>query len=202
MTAVHGSPSGRAVRLRLRRSLTVAERGANLLERKLTILLGTRDRLSVAERHTGESWRAKLSEAETWLLRGRVLGGERMAETAWSEIGTAEITVAWVTLMGVRYPAHTACAIPLRAETGFSPGNTALVNAEQSYREALQAAADHAAALLAARRVENEIRRARRRVRALRRHWIPRLDDALKACELGLEQQELDEAARRRKAFG
>lgn len=49
MTPARRTPPGRAGRLRLRHSLDVAERGADLLERKLRILRAEHERLLRAE---------------------------------------------------------------------------------------------------------------------------------------------------------
>ncbi|MGR6998220.1 hypothetical protein ACU686_09250 [Yinghuangia aomiensis] len=59
----------------------------------------------------------------------------------------------------------------------------------------MEAAAEHAAAAMAAgpsgRR--RSAARTRHRVRALRRHWIPRIEEQLARSELALAQDELDE---------
>ncbi|MFF8908316.1 V-type ATP synthase subunit D [Streptomyces olivaceoviridis] len=54
----------------------------------------------------------------------------------------------------------------------------------------------------AGRSGNGETVRTRRRVRALRRHWIPRLRDVLAVADLALEEAEHEEAVRRRWAAG
>lgn len=202
MTRRSGEPVGRAARLRLRRRLAVARRGADMLEKKLGILTTLQAKLAAAEQETAGRWPTELARAEEWLLRSRVLGGERMTEAAASDMAPAEVTFTWNTVMGLRYPSGAVCAAPTRSPTMLPPGTTALALAEPSYRDALRAAAEHAAAATAVRRVADEVRRTRRRVRALRRHWIPRLEEQLARCELALAQIELEEAVRRRRASG
>ncbi|MEU1709941.1 V-type ATP synthase subunit D [Streptomyces sp. NPDC005706] len=118
----------------------------------------------------------------------------------------ARVGVRWDALMGVRHPAALSWTDPVRAPEEPAPPNTALAHAETAYRAAVRAAAEHtvhgAAELLAA-----EAARTRQRVRALRRHWIPRLrrelaavEPALEeaAVEPALEEAEHEEAVRRR----
>lgn len=70
--------------------------------------------------------------------------------------------------------------------------------AETACAEAVRAAASYAAARAAARAVGAEAVRTRQRVRALRRHWIPRLEAALDRADTALEQAEHEDAVRRR----
>ncbi|MGV9245994.1 V-type ATP synthase subunit D [Streptomyces sp. NPDC003710] len=57
---------------------------------------------------------------------------------------------------------------------------------------------EHSAARSAAELIAAEAERTRQRVRALRRHWIPRLIREPAAFELALEEAEREEAVRRR----
>lgn len=198
MAAMARIPPGRAGRLRLRHSLEVAQRGADLLERKLRILRSEQERLLRTEETAAVAWRDRLAEAETWLLRGLLLGGEQALDATASGIGPARVTVEWTSSMGVRHPSAASCTVPARPPTATAPANAALTHAETAYREAVSAAADHAAAAAAARIVGAEVLSTRQRARALRRHWIPRLQAALTHAELALEQAEHEDAVRRR----
>lgn len=190
-------PAGRAGRLRLRRSLATALRGADLLERKARLLL---DRERAERRAAGEAglaWRDRLSEADTWLVRGVMIGGERaLAEAV--PAGRASVEVRWDALMGVRHPAAMAWTGPVRSPTEPTPSNTALAQAETGYRAAVHAAAQYAVHRAAADLLAAEAERARLRVRALRHYWIPRLRSELTAVEIALEEAEHEEAVRRR----
>lgn len=198
MTGARRVPPGRAGRLRLRHSLDVAERGADLLEQKLRILRSEHERLLRAEAAAGRAWRDLLSEAERWLLRGLLLGGEQALDAAAAGIGPAEVTVRWTTSMGVRHPAEAALSVPVRPPTAAAPANTALVHAEAAYGRAVRAAAEYAAAHAASELLGAEVISTRHRVRALRRHWIPRLREALDLAGLALEQAEHEDTVRRR----
>lgn len=190
-------PAGRAGRLRLRRSLATALRGADLLERKLRLLLDRERSERRAAEEAGRVWREQLAEADSWLVRGVMLGGERaLAEAVPAD--RASIEVRWEALMGVRHPAAMVWTGPVRTPAEATPSNTALAHAETAYCAAVRAAAEHAAHKAAAELLAAETSRTRQRVRALRRHWIPRLRRELAAVELALEEAEHEDAVRRR----
>ncbi|MGI5441050.1 V-type ATP synthase subunit D [Streptomyces shenzhenensis] len=197
--SAHGrrAPTGRAGRLRLRRSLATARRGAGLLERKLRLLLDRERAEREAAESAGRVWRERLADAETWLVRGVLLGGETaLAEAVPAD--RARVDVRWGALMGVRHPAAVAWTGPVRSTAEPTPPNTALAHAEAAYRDAVRAAAEHAVHRAAAELLAAEADRTRQRVRALRRHWIPRLEGELTAVELALEETEHQEAVQRR----
>ncbi|MFJ5032465.1 V-type ATP synthase subunit D [Streptomyces sp. NPDC088560] len=191
------APAGRAGRLRLRRSLATALRGADLLERKLRLLLDRERVERRAAQEAGRAWRERLAEADVWPVRGVLLGGERALAEAVPE-DRASVEVRWDALMGVRHPAAMAWSAPVRSAAEPTPANTALAHAEDAYRAAVGAAAEHAAHEAAAELLAAEAARTRQRVRALRRHWIPRLESELSSVELALEEAEHEEAVRRR----
>lgn len=198
MTGARRTPPGRAGRLRLRHSLDVAERGADLLEHKLRILRSEHQRLLHAEEAADRAWRKLLSEAESWLLRGLLLGGQQALGSAAAGIGPADVTVRWTVSMGVRHPAAVSLTVPARPPSAAAPANTALVHAEAAYGHAVRAAAEYAAAHAATELVGAELISTRHRVRALRRHWIPHLREALDHANLSLEQAEHEDTVRRR----
>ncbi|MFF1273593.1 V-type ATP synthase subunit D [Streptomyces marokkonensis] len=200
MTGARRTPPGRAGRLRLRHSLDVAERGADLLEQKLRILRSEHQRLLRARESAERAWRDLVAEAESWLLRGLLLSGEQALDSAAAGVAPAETTVHWTTSMGVRRPTAASTSVPGRPATSAAPANTALVHAEAAYGRAVRAAAEYAAADAAAGTVGEEVTGTRHRVRALRRHWIPRLREALDRSDLALEQAEHEDGVRRRRA--
>ncbi|MDX3758599.1 V-type ATP synthase subunit D [Streptomyces mirabilis] len=112
--------------------------------------------------------------------------------------GQASIEVQWDTLMGVRHPAAVVRTDPARSPAEPTPSSTALAHAETAYRATIRAAAEHTARKAAAELLASEAARTRQRVRALRRHWIPRLRRELAAMELALDGAEYEEAVRRR----
>lgn len=198
MTTAPQTPPSRAARLRLRHRLDVALRGADLLEQKLRILRAEHERLVESEAARAQLWHDRLREAETWLLRALVLGGESALRSAGFGTGPATVTIDEATTMGVRHPSGASCGQPDRSPTAAALRNTALVHAEAAYREAVQAAAAYAAARASARIIGAETSQTRQRVRALRRHLIPRLEGALTRVDLALEQSEHEGVVLRR----
>jgi vacuolar-type H+-ATPase subunit D/Vma8 len=184
--------------MRLRHGLDVAVRGADLLEQKLSILRAEHQRLLRAEQAAARAWHDLLSEAENWLLRGLLLGGEQALDAAAAGIGAAEVSIDWTVSTGVRHPEGVTTSVPARPATAAAPSNTALVHAEAAYGRAVRAAAEYAVAHAAAEIVGVEVISTRHRVRALRRHWIPRLREALDRADLALEQAEHEDGVRRR----
>jgi V/A-type H+-transporting ATPase subunit D len=191
-------PPGRAGRLWLRRRLDTAEHGAALLDRKLRALREQQRRLAIQVHYTGEEWTGRARQAHTWLLRAVLAGGQRGLRLA-GDGQSAAVAVTWTSAMGVRFPAEATCVLPADSPSSPSlPGSTAVVAAQRAHRAALQAAVRHAAALAAERAVSAEVAVTRQRARALRRHWIPRLSEALARVELELAEQERAEGVRHR----
>ena len=188
-------PPGRAGRLWLTRRLQVARRGADLLDRKLRILQSDLPRFRQEEAATAAEWRDRCRQAERWLVRASVLGGERAVRIA-ADGPLAAVTVPFTVTMGVRHPASAACLIPA-AGTWAGPTMTW---ARQAHAAALVAAVQHAAAAETLRAYEAEVRSTRYRLRAIQDRWIPRLEQALTEVSEALEEQELADAARLRLA--
>ena len=188
-------PPGRAGRLWLTRRLQVARRGAGLLDRKLRILQAELARFREAEAQTAAEWDRCCADAERWLLRVAMIGGERAVRLA-ADGQLATVTISYAVTMGVRIPVSPVCDIPASA-TWDGPTMT---RTRQAHASALEAAAQHAAAGEALRVVEAEALATRYRLRAIKDRWIPRLEQALAEVTLALEEQELADAARLRLA--
>ena len=190
-------PPGRAGRLWLQRRLQVAERGAELLDRKLRILRAELEVLRAEQARAAADWDRCRADAELWLLRASLLGGQRAIRLG-ANGGSADVTVTYASAMGVRYPSGTSCVIP-EPETWDGP---VLSSTRQAYRTALAAAVRHAAATEAVRVIEAETSTTRYRVRAIRDRWVPRLEQALAEVTLAIEEQEIADAARLRLGSG
>ncbi len=190
-------PPGRAGRLWLTRRLRVAWRGADLLDRKLRILTDQLSGLRDAAAQTAAEWNRCCADAEQWLLRASLLGGQRAIRLA-ADGQAADVTISYALTMGVRHPASAICLIP----DPVTWDGTALTATRQAHRAALAAAVRHAAAAEALRVVEAEALVTRYRLRAVRDRWIPRLEQALAEVTFAIEEQELADAARLRLAIG
>lgn len=189
-------PPGRAGRLWLEQRLGIARRGAGLLDRKLRILSGELGRLRDQAAQTGLEWERACGEAERWLLRASLLGGERSVR-----LGTgsdlAQVRIGYTVTMGARHPSGARCAIP-GSPTWDGP---ALASARRAYGDALAAGAAYAAAAAAVRIVEAETAATRYRLRAVRDRWIPGLERALAEVTFTLEELERADGARLRQAL-
>lgn len=190
-------PRGRAGRLWLRSRLRAARLAADLLDRKLRILRGEQERFTALAEQTGQRWRASWRAADTWGLRGALLGGQRELRLAATPT-PAGVTVGWASVMGVRYAAEATCRLPEPAAGHRSPGTAALVEAARAYRDAVDAAVAYAAAESARRTVDAEIAATRRRRRAIADRWVPRLEGALRELTAELEETERAEIVRLR----
>lgn len=191
-------PPGRAGRMWLRRRLSTAERGREQLDRKLRILVPEQQRRRIQADQSRRKWVDACVNANTWLLRATVLGGQDAVRNATAP-ELVDVEVTWTTAMGVSYPADARLASP-SAAAAFLPGNAAIVPATAAFREALVAGIRTAAAEEAVRRVEAEIAVTRRRLRALEKRWLPWLQEALAELELSLEQAEQEDGIRLRRA--
>ena len=201
MTGPLRVPPGRAGRVWLLGRLHTAERGMDLLDRKLRILRREQQRAHLAVEHTGAEWRRLCAEAETWLLRAALLGGQRaLRQVMPAEPALAHVT--WTVVMGVRHPLEVAVRCGRLAPDAATVGTAALVEAATAYRNALGAAARHAVADETARRLDAEVEATGRRLRAIEDRWIPRLRTALHRAELDLEELDHAEGIRLRWAAG
>jgi V/A-type H+-transporting ATPase subunit D len=188
-------PPGRAGRLWLTRRLAVARRGADLLDRKLQVLQRELDRRRGPAARAAAEWQRRQADADGWLLRAALLGGERAIRLAAADT-FAEVTISGAATMGVRYPAEVTCTTP----PPVGRDGPALAAAREAHRVALAAAVRHAAAAEALRVLEAETVATRYRLRAVRDRWIPRLEQALAEVTFAIEELERADAARLRLA--
>ncbi|MGZ4582706.1 MAG: V-type ATP synthase subunit D [Nocardioidaceae bacterium] len=190
-------PPGRSGRLWLRRRLATARRGADLLDRKLRILRAEEQRLAELARRTRAEWEESCREAERWLLRAAVSGGERALRPD-PGADPAAVEVTWSSVMGTRYPASATCRVPAESPRSPVTATAAVPVTRAAYRTALQAAVAHATADAAARVVSAEVTTTRRRLRAVEHRWVPQLEAALAALEAALDENDSAEGVRLR----
>ncbi len=195
------APPGRAGRLWLQHRLATAQQGADLLDHKLRVLRAERERLALVQERTATAWEAASRDADAWLLRGVLVGGERAVRLG-SDQAPADVEIVWEQQMGVHYPAEATCTLPEPAADSPPMGNAAMVTARDCHRRALHAAVQHAAVEAAGRILEVEERATRRRLRAIEERWIPRLRQALAEVQLKLEEDEHADGVRLHWASG
>lgn len=197
MTALRHVPPGRAGLVYLRRRLTVAERGADLLDTKLRILQEEERRFALQVQRTEKVWVEAAREADRWGLRAGLIGGARGLRLADSE-RLGEIDVEWRSTMGVAHPVHARYRPPVLDYTTPEPISDPVWRSQRAHVTALAAAAEHAAATTAHQAIARELEATRRRARALRDRWIPMMRQATAERRLRMEEQEHDEGVRLR----
>lgn len=193
-------PAGRAGRARLLQRLATARRAVELLQAKLRVLQEEQERYRTEAEQAAAEWAATFAQARTWLVRAALLDGERALAAAVPE-RPAAVEVTWTVTMGVRHPGSVRVAGGEPEPTAAVPGSSALALAAAAHRTALRACGRHAAAAEAVRRIDAEVAATRRRLRALEERWVPRLVEALRTADLALEELELAEGVRARRAL-
>ncbi len=190
-------PPGRAGRPWLAHRLEVAHRGAEVLDEKRQALLRLARRFVQLAAEAGDEWEQAAREAERWLARSLLLGGERALElAAFYSRGPARVHVGWRRSLGLVYPAEAEVSPGPAPDLSALGGSSALVYAAAAHRRALEAAARYGAARVAHERVAAELQATTRRLRAVERRWIPEHEAALAALELALDETEREDSAR------
>ncbi len=185
-------------RLRLVARLELARHAADLLHSKEQALERERIRLEGYAHRAETEWRRRCEEAATWLVRARTLGAsDEISGLIDRGPPPATVTIGWQTSMGIVYPAGVECT-PGDPPTLVS--TAALGPALDAYRRSLGAAATHAAASAAVRRLDAALAATRRRRRAIEQRLEPRLEAALHELDLHLDELDREEAVRVRVA--
>jgi V/A-type H+-transporting ATPase subunit D len=177
----------------------VSRRGAELLDEKFRALLRERVRLEPVAAEARAEWERSAREAERWLARAAMMGGERQIALSAAAARPAEVTVRWRAILGVSCPREASIAPYREAELMELGGSAALLSAAMAHRRALEAAVQVAAAEEALRRIDAALEATRLRRNAIQRNWIPAHEEALHALELTLEELEREDGARLRR---
>lgn len=194
---IRGLPPGRAGRMWLVRRLAVAERGGDLLEQKLRILLAEEQDFSLRAERAHAEWVQAVAELDRWTLRAAVLSGERGFRLA-GDGATTRVDVTWRMTMGVRYPAAVDVEFHDESAASFSPDNSALVVVGPAAQRAVRCGAEYAVAATALESVRAEVVATRRTLRAIRERWVPRLERATAELLVALDDEEHAEHVRLR----
>lgn len=184
----------RAARLQLTARLEFARHAVGLLHSKEEALARERVRLAGHADRSRDEWHRRIHEAASWLVRARTLGAtDELTALIARRPTSAAMTAHWQTSMGTAYPGSVECT------PGGRPTLTstaALASTTDHYRLALQAAATHAGATAAIRRLDAELGNTRRRRRAIEERLEPRLETELVALDLHLDELDREEALR------
>lgn len=175
--------------------IDVARRAVELLEQKQQVLRREQRRLTEMRRRTEAQWSARAADADRANIRALVSGGRDELCRAESRVRPAGVRVLWTTAAGATYPGRAEVDLPPAPALA---GGAALLEAAGACRLAVDAAVAHAAATTSLRRVESELVVTARRLRAIRRRWIPRLEGQLTQLDLRLDDAEREEVTRLR----
>ena len=190
-------PPGRAGRTWLVGRLEIARRGADLLDRKRQVLLREQARVRAEANDARRAWHDAVVQADLWTARATMLDGvSRLELLARHVAGQASLELSWSNLMGARVPSAEQIVVPEPPALSALGASSATVFAALACCHATRAAIRHAVAERAAAELDAEFARATRRVRALRKRWIPQHEAALAQLDLQLDENQREQAAR------
>ena len=190
-------PPGRAGRTWLIARLEVAHRGAELLDRKRQVLLGEEARIRAEAERARRDWNEAAAQVETWSSRAGIVDGAGRLELLARHVqGRASLEVSWLNFMGARIPRAETIDVPEPPAISALGGSSAAVLLARASPEAARAATRFAIAERAESELSEELRRAARRLRALRERWIPEHEQALAALDLALDEGQREQAIR------
>lgn len=195
---------GSATRSRLfelRRDRAVAERSAELLDRKREVLLreiARRERLRAELRATVET---QYAEARRRLAVARVeLGLPAIEAAALAQPARYTITNRIASVMGVRIPQLSATVEPYRAFYGAAATSESLDECGAAFTELLPPLVALAQEETAVVRLSAAMRKTMKLLNALQKVVLPRIERDIRAIVEGIEEEERDEAVRHRVA--
>jgi V/A-type H+-transporting ATPase subunit D len=179
-----------------------AQRGRDLLDEKREILQRELTRRTAARRKAREKAAAALAAARTALREAQVeLGRDAVDAAALAQSPAASAEIGEARVLGVSAP-----AVRLRPEKwmiGWSPGGTSesLDRAAAVFNGALPLLADLAQAELGVRNFARALARTNRRLNALEMIVLPGLECEIRDVASAIEEDERDEAFRRKRWF-
>ena len=193
---------GAATRSRLfelRRERSAAKRSAELLDRKRDVLLreiARRERMRRELRNVAD---ARYLEARERLEIARVELGMRAVEAAaLAQPARHSIVHRQTSVMGVRIPLLTATAEPYRACYGAAATAESLDECGAAFTELIPHLVALAQEEIALARLSAAMRKTTKLLNALQKIVLPRIEHDIHAIVDGLEEEERDDAIRRR----
>jgi V/A-type H+-transporting ATPase subunit D len=192
-------PAVRSRLLQLRRDLDAAREGRQLLDRKREALVrALADHLSrraarmATARHALETARAALAVAQD--ERGRAA----VSAAAFAQPLVGRCARDTVSIAGVRIPTLFLPHAAFVPHYGPASGWPALDRAGGAFADAVETLAGLASEDVAVRRLRTVLARTARRLNALDHIVLPRIAHDIRAIASALEEDERDEATRRR----
>ena len=103
MSRVRGQPPGRAGLMWLQHRLGLAHRAASRLDQKLKILRTEQAAFALLLERSGLAWEQASRDAEAWLLRAAMLGGQDGIRPPAGQ-PPAEVSITWTSALGNQLP--------------------------------------------------------------------------------------------------
>lgn len=193
---------GAATRSRLfelRRERSAAKRSAELLDRKREVLLREIARRERMRRELRNIADAKYAEARQRLRIARVeLGMHAVEAAALAQPPRYSISHRQASVMGVRIPLLAARVEPYRASYGAAATAESLDECGAAFTELLPHLVALAQEEIALARLSAAMRKTTKLLNALQKTVLPRIEHDIHAIVDGLEEEERDDAVRRR----
>lgn len=198
--------SGAATRsrwLELRAAREAARRGRDLLEEKREALVREVARRLLRRDEASRKAASALEEARASHRAARTeVGGRTLEAAALGQAGEPSALVRETSVFGLPLPTLVARVPPWRP--GWGPGGAAaaLDRAGAAYARALPVLVELAAEELAVRALRRGLRKTSQRVNGLGKIILPDLDRNIRDVSSAIEEEERDEAFRRRRWLG
>ncbi|HEX6640922.1 MAG TPA: V-type ATP synthase subunit D [Thermoanaerobaculia bacterium] len=193
---------GAATRSRLfelRRERSAAKRSAELLDRKREVLLREIARRERVRRELRNVADAKYAEAQERLKIARVELGMRAVEAAaLAQPARHSIVHRQTSVMGVRIPLLAATIEPYRASYGAAATAESLDECGAAFTDLLPHLVALAQEEIALARLSAAMRKTTKLLNALQKVVLPKIETDIHAIVDGLEEEERDDAIRRR----
>lgn len=197
---------GSATRSRLfelRRDRAAAQRSAELLDRKREVLLREIARRERMRNELRNAVAAHYAEAYQRLCIARVeLGGSGVEAAGLAQPARHAIAYRETSVMGVRIPQLSATVEPYRAFYGAAATTESLDECGAAFTELLPHLVALAQEELAVVRLSLAMKKTTKLLNALQKVVLPRIESHIRAIVDGIEEDERDEAIRRRVTHG
>jgi len=183
--------------LTLKKRMTLAERGHDLLkEKRDALVMQFFDILEDVGRIRRELVNALKDAFETLTMAKMLMGPLKVEEAAMGVEPFYDVDVSLQNIMGVKVPLLRVKEKGSVASYSFATTSAKLDEAVQKFREALKLTVKLAEVETAIRKMAEEIDRTKRRVNALKYIVIPKLENTIRYISLHLEEREREDLFR------
>lgn len=181
--------------LALKRRMTLAERGYDLLkEKRDALVMYFFDVLEDVGRLRREVSKVLKEAFDALVLAKMVMGPLKIEEAAMNAESLYDVDVSLQNIMGVKVPLLNVKEREAKMPPyGFTDTSAALDEAAKKFKEALKLIIQLAEVETAVKKLAKEIDKTKRRVNALKYIIIPRLENTIRYISLHLEERERED---------